>query len=55
MATHASRNTSTGFTFENTVTVANEGINLTKHNLYKYLSKRGIDYTKLISKKIITR
>ena len=33
MATHASRNTTTGLMFEDTISMAREGINLTKHNL----------------------
>lgn len=53
MATHASRNTSTGLNFENTVSMARTGINLTKHNLYKYLNNQKIDYKKLISKKLL--
>ena len=53
MATHASRNTSTGLNFENAVSMARTGINLTKHNLYKYLNNQKIDYKKLISKKLL--
>ena len=51
--THASRNTTTGFKFEETVKTTTDGINLTKHNLYKYLDKLGIDWTTLISKKLL--
>ena len=40
MSTHASRNTTTGLVFEDTISMARDGINLTKHNLYKYLSKK---------------
>ena len=53
MSTHASRNTTTGLVFEDTISMGRDGINLTKHNLYKYLSKQKIDYTKLISKKLL--
>ena len=53
MATHASRNPSTGLNFENTISMARTGSNLTKHNLYKYLDSQKIDYKKLISKKLL--
>lgn len=51
--THASRNTSTGLIFENKVTMNKNGIDLTKHNLYRYLAKNKIDYTQIISKKLL--
>lgn len=51
--THASRNTTTGLKFEETVKTTTDGINLTKHNLYKYLDKLGIDWKTLISKKLL--
>lgn len=51
--THASRNTSTGLNFEKQVLVKNDGICLTKNNLYKYLEKNGIDWTTIISRKIL--
>ena len=44
--THASRNTSTGLDFEKQVLVKNDGICLTKNNLYKYLEKQRIYYLK---------
>ena len=46
-------NTITGTIFENQVHINTEGINLTKHNLYNYLKKNGIDYTTIISKKLL--
>lgn len=51
--THASRDTSTGLIFENKVIMNKSGIDLTKHNLYKYLAKKKIDYTQIISKKLL--
>lgn len=51
--THASRNTTTGLVFENKVQLNKDGINLTKHNLYRYLKEQGIDYKKIISKKLL--
>ena len=51
--THASRNTITGLVFENKVQLNKDGINLTKHNLYRYLKEQDIDYKKIISKKLL--
>lgn len=51
--THASRDTSTGLKFEEKVQTNTNGINLTKHNLYKYLKENHIDWEKLISKKLL--
>lgn len=51
--THASRNTTTGALFEERVFLNKEGINLTKHNLYKFLKMKNIDYTSIISKKLL--
>ena len=51
--THASRNTSTGLDFEEQVLVKNDGICLTKNNLYKYLEKNGIDWTTILSRKLL--
>jgi hypothetical protein len=51
--THASRDTTTGLAFENKVQLHKNGINLTKYNLYRYLKEQGIDYTKIISKKLL--
>ena len=39
MATHASRNTTTGAIFEEKVHMEQKGINITKHDLYRFLSK----------------
>ena len=38
--THASRDTSTGLIFEEKIKVNKKGINLTKHNLYRYLKEK---------------
>lgn len=46
-------NTISGMNFENCVHVNCEGVNLTKHNLYNYLKKNNIDYTTIISKKLL--
>ena len=51
--THASRNTITGLLFEERVKIQEQGINVTKHELYRYLKSKGIDYTNLISKKLL--
>ena len=51
--TNASRDTTTGLLFEKRITLNKQGINLTKHNLYKYLSSKNIDYTTIISKKLL--
>lgn len=51
--THASRNTTTGLVFENKVQLNKDGINLTKHNLYRYLKEQDIDYKEIISKKLL--
>jgi len=51
--THASRDTTTGAKFEDRIRVNATGIDLTKHNLYKYLAKRGIEWNTIISKKLL--
>lgn len=51
--THASRDTTTGLLFEERVKIQEQGINVTKHELYRYLKSKGIDYTNLISKKLL--
>ena len=51
--TNTSRDTTTGLIFEKRITLNKQGINLTKHNLYKYLSSKNIDYTTIISKKLL--
>lgn len=48
-----SRDTTTGLKFEEKVKIQSEGINLSKHNLYTYLEKQGIDYRDIISRKIL--
>lgn len=53
MATHASRDTTTGLKFENRINLNKEGINLTKHNLYRYLSSLGINWEDLLSRKLL--
>ena len=51
--THASRNTTTGLKFEEQVKINTTGINLTKHNLYRYMDKQGIKWKDIISKKLL--
>ena len=51
--THASRDTSTGLFFEEKIKANKKGINLTKHNLYRYLKEKNIDYKNIISKKLL--
>lgn len=51
--THASRDTSTGLKFEEYVTIKSEGICLTKNNLYKYLKDNNIDWTSILSRKLL--
>ena len=51
--THSSRDTSTGLIFEEKNRIAAKGINLTKHNLYKYLEDNNINWRNIISRKIL--
>lgn len=51
--THASRDTTTGLLFEERVKIQENGISVTKHELYRHLKSKGIDYTTLISKKLL--
>ena len=55
MATHASRDTSTGLKFEERVHVklSEDFIDLTKHELYRYLAKRNINWKDYLSKKLL--
>ena len=53
MTIHASRNTTTGLKFEKQVSCKKDGIDLTKYKLYKYLDSQGIDWTKIISRKLL--
>lgn len=51
--THASRDTTTGLNFEKQIVIKNDSICLTKNNLYKYLEKNGIDWTTILSRKLL--
>ena len=51
--THASINTTTGLIFEEKIILNKDGINLSKHTLYEYLKKNKIDWTKIISRKLL--
>ena len=48
-----SRDTTTGLRFEEQVSVKHNGIDLTKYKLYAYLQSCGINYKKIISKKLL--
>lgn len=51
--THASRNTTTGLRFEEKVRIKSNGVDLTKYNLYRYLKSNGIDWEKILSKRLL--
>ena len=51
--THATRNTTTGLDFENKVKIKCKGIDISKHNLYKYLTQRNIDWENILSRKLL--
>ena len=53
MATHASRDTSTGLIFEEKVQMQEKGINISKHALYRYLDSQNIDWSNFLSKKLL--
>lgn len=53
MATHASRNTTTGLIFEEKVKMEENGIDISKHNLYRFLKERKVDWQNYISKKLL--
>jgi hypothetical protein len=53
MATYASRDTSTGLKFEELVSAKGKGIDLSKHNLYRFLKSKGIDWTDFLSRKLL--
>ena len=50
---HFARNTSTGLAWEEIYQADKEGIDLSKHNLYRYLSQKQINWKELISKKLL--
>lgn len=47
------RNTHTGLDFENRVRVNQQGLDLSKHNLYKYLQEKNIDWSSILSRKLL--
>ena len=53
MATYASRDTSTGLKFEELVSAKGKGIDLSKHNLYRFLKSKDIDWTDFLSRKLL--
>ncbi len=53
MATHASRDTTTGLLFEEKVQMEAVGENISKHALYRFLANRGVKWDDIISKKLL--
>ena len=53
MATHASRDTTTGLLFEEKVHMEEVGENISKHALYRFLASRDIKWDDYISKKLL--
>lgn len=53
MATHASRNTTTGLLFEEKVRMEQIGEDISKHALYRFLKDKGIDWKDYLSKKLL--
>lgn len=53
MATHASRNTTTGLLFEEKVHMEEIGENISKHALYRFLTSKGVNWNEYISKKLL--
>ena len=51
--THASRNTTTGLIFEEQVKGRAIGIEVSKHDLYRLLEKRGINWKSFLSRKLL--
>ena len=47
------RDTTTGLAFEERICMNISGIDVSKHKLYKYLESKGIDWTKIISRKLL--
>lgn len=53
MATHASRNTTTGLLFEEKVRMEKIGEDISKHALYRFLKDKGVDWKDYLSKKLL--
>ena len=53
MATHASRDTTTGLLFEEKVHMEEIGENISKHALYRFLASKDIKWDNYISKKLL--
>lgn len=53
MATHASRDTTTGLRFEEKVQIQNNGINISKTQLYTWLKQKGVKWEEYISRKLL--
>ena len=54
MSTNATRNTTTGIAFEKEVQGKNtNGINVTKHSLYRYMTSKGLNWENYISRRLL--
>lgn len=53
MGTHASRDTTTGLNFEKLISCKKDGIDLTKHKLYRYLKEKNIEWESILSRKLL--
>ena len=51
--THASRNTTTGLIFEERVKGRATGIEVSKHDLYRLLERKGINWKSFLSRKLL--
>lgn len=51
--THASRDTTTGLAFEKQVKARANGIEVSKHELYRLLGKKGIKWQDFLSRKLL--
>lgn len=53
MATNASRNTTTGLMFEDYIHMKSCGVDVSKNGLYNYLKSQNLDWSKVISRKLL--
>jgi hypothetical protein len=51
--THASRDTTTGLVFEKQVKAQANGIEVSKHELYRFLNRKGIEWQSFLSRKLL--
>lgn len=50
---HASRDTTTGLVFEGQVKAQANGIEVSKHELYRFLNRKGIEWQSFLSRKLL--